>query len=117
MATRSRPSSRLRRLAGAFAVCVVWATVLSAQRGIPPPAPWMRDIAPDVGTNQDLQERRLFLIVIDDAAIQANVFAMKSVREVAKRTIDRFGPSDLAAVVFTRDNRNSQDFTADRARL
>jgi VWFA-related protein len=33
------------------------------------------------------------------------------------RRFDRLGPSDLAAVIFTRDNRNSQDFTADRARL
>jgi VWFA-related protein len=83
----------------------------------PPPTAWMRDVAPDVRTNDDLQERRLFLILIDDAAIQANPFAMKNVREVAKKFIDRFGPSDLAAVVFTRDNRNSQDFTSDRARL
>ncbi|MBA2304643.1 MAG: hypothetical protein H0W08_18700 [Acidobacteria bacterium] len=31
--------------------------------------------------------------------------------------IDRLGPADLAAVVFTRNNRSSQDYTIDRARL
>ena len=84
---------------------------------VPPSAPWMRDVAPDVGTNDAVQDRRLFLIVIDDATIQEHLGAQRNVREISKRVIDRLGPSDLAAVIFTRDNRNSQDFTADRARL
>ena len=42
---------------------------------------------------------------------------MKNVKEIGRQVIDRLGPSDLAAVIFTRDNRNSQDFTADHARL
>jgi VWFA-related protein len=83
----------------------------------PTSAPWMRDIAPDVGTNEAVQERRLFLILIDDATIQEDLRAQRNVRSIASRVIDRLGPSDLAAVIFTRDNRNSQDFTADRARL
>lgn len=83
----------------------------------PPSAPWMRDIAPDVGTNDAVQDRRLFLILIDDATIQADLHAQRNVRSIAARVIDRLGPSDLAAVIFTRDNRNSQDFTADRTRL
>jgi VWFA-related protein len=83
----------------------------------PPSAPWMREIAPDVGTNDVAQDRRLFLILIDDATIQADLAAQRNVRSIAARVIDRLGPSDLAAVIFTRDNRNSQDFTADRARL
>jgi VWFA-related protein len=88
---------------------------------IPVPAPpktaWLRDVAPDVRNNEDLRERRLFLILIDDAAIQGVALAMQNVKKVAKDFIDRLGPSDMAAVVFTRDNRNSQDFTVDRARL
>jgi VWFA-related protein len=83
----------------------------------PPSAPWMRDIAPDVGTNDAVHDRRLFLILIDDATIQEDLRAQRNVRSIASRVIDRLGPSDLAAVIFTRDNRNSQDFTADRARL
>jgi VWFA-related protein len=83
----------------------------------PPSAPWMRDIAPDVGTNDAVHDRRLFLILIDDATIQEDLRAQRNVRTIATRVIDRLGPSDLAAVIFTRDNRSSQDFTADRARL
>jgi VWFA-related protein len=83
----------------------------------PPKAAWIRDVASEVRTNADVRERRLFLIIIDDAAIEANVFGLKSTKEIATRVVNGLGPSDLAAVVFTRDNRNSQDFTADRARL
>ncbi|HYN06349.1 MAG TPA: VWA domain-containing protein [Vicinamibacterales bacterium] len=82
-----------------------------------PSAPWMRDVAPDVGTNDALQDRRLFLIIIDDATIQADLRAQQNIRTISTRMIDRLGPSDLAAVIFTRDNRHSQDFTADRSRL
>ena len=84
---------------------------------VPPKTAWLREVAPDVRNNEDLRERRLFLILIDDAAIQGVPLAMQNVKKVAKEFIDRLGPSDLAAVVFTRDNRNSQDFTVDRARL
>ncbi len=84
---------------------------------VPPKTAWLRDVAPDVRNNEDLRERRLFLILIDDAAIQGVPLAMQNVKKAAKDFIDRLGPSDLAAVVFTRDNRNSQDFTVDRARL
>jgi VWFA-related protein len=83
----------------------------------PPSAPWMRDVAPDVGTNESIQERRLFLIIIDDAMIQQDLRAQQNVRTISSQVIDRLGPSDLAAVIFTRDNRHSQDFTADRGRL
>ena len=84
---------------------------------VPPKTAWLRDVAPDVRNNEDLRERRIFLILIDDAAIQGVALAMQNVKRVARDFIDRLGPSDLAAVVFTRDNRNSQDFTRDRARL
>ena len=83
----------------------------------PPSAPWMRDVAPDVGTNDAIAERRLFLIIIDDAMIQHDQRAQQNVRTISSQMIDRLGPSDLAAVIFTRDNRHSQDFTADRGRL
>jgi VWFA-related protein len=83
----------------------------------PPAVEWMREVAPDVRTNEGIDERRLFLIIIDDAMIQADVAALANTREIGHKVIDRLGPSDLAAVVFTRDNRNSQDYTADRAAL
>jgi VWFA-related protein len=83
----------------------------------PPPTGWMRDVAPDVRGNDGVDERRLFLILLDDATIQGSPWAIKNLREIASKVVDRLGPSDLAAVVFTRDNRNSQDYTADRSRL
>ena len=83
----------------------------------PPPTEWMRNVAPDVRTNEGVEERRLFLILLDDAMIQADMRAMNNARDIARKVVDRLGPSDLAAVVFTLDNRNSQDYTSDRARL
>jgi VWFA-related protein len=77
----------------------------------------MRDVAPDVRTNARVEERRLFLILLDDSTIQGDPRAIKNVREIARKVIDELGPSDLAALVYTRDNRHSQDYTSDRARL
>ena len=77
----------------------------------------MRDVAPDVQANDGLHERRLFLILIDDAAISGGPSIARNVATIARGVIDKLGDSDMAAVVFTRDNRNSQDFTTDRARL
>ena len=82
-----------------------------------PTSAWMREVPKDVRTNQDIAERRLFVLIIDDAQLQANLFARRNLHETARRVIDGFGPSDLASVIFTLDNRNAQDFTSDRARL
>src|SRR5688500_78225 len=92
-------------------------TAVDVEDPEPPTAKWMLDVAPDVRSNEGIEDRRLFLLVIDDAMIQADPAAIQSTREVARKVIDRMGPSDLAAVIFTRDNRHSQDYTADRARL
>lgn len=83
----------------------------------PPATAWLRDVAPDVRSNAGLQDRRLFLLLLDDATLQSDLRAVRNMKDVARRVVERLGPSDLAAVVFTRDNRNSQDYTADRARL
>ena len=83
----------------------------------PPAAAWVRSVAPDVGTNDGVNERRLFLILFDDAAGQQSPLILKNAKDIGRRVVDSLGPADLAAVVFSRDNRNSQDFTGDRARL
>jgi hypothetical protein len=107
----------------------------------PPTAAWMRDAPIDVATN-DIKDRRLFLIVIDDANYAsfnapaeigspsigprrdrnspppASALTMiESLKSAARTFIAHLAPTDLAAVVFTGDNRRSQDFTTDRARL
>ena len=82
-----------------------------------PPSPWMREVPKDVRTNQDIGERRLFVIIVDDAQLQGNPLVLQNVHQTARKVIDGLGPSDLASVIFTLDNRNAQDFTSDRARL
>ncbi len=83
------------------------------------PAPatgWMRDVAPDVATNQH-KETRLFVIVMDDGLIPQDPFAIQSSKKIATSIIDKLGDDDLTAIVFTGDNRKTQDFTSDKAKL
>jgi VWFA-related protein len=85
---------------------------------IVPTTAWMRDVEPDIRRNDDLNERRLIVIVIDDAQIGSpNPRFASNVRAAARSIIDRLGPADLAAVIFTLDSRNMQEFTSDRTRL
>jgi VWFA-related protein len=81
-----------------------------------PRAAWMPRVTPDVTTN-DRQETRLFILVMDDATPELNVGALASAKKIAHSVIDKLGPADLMSVVFTRDNRHAQDFTADRRKL
>ena len=81
-----------------------------------PAAPWIRDVPPDVRTT-DLGEARLVAIVMDDAAMPGDLQMAQGAKKIGLRIIDGLGPADLAAVIFTRDNRHAQDFTTDRGRL
>jgi VWFA-related protein len=81
-----------------------------------PTADWMRDVAPDVKGN-DLTEPRLFVMVLDDALVGSSPFTINATKAIARGVIDRLGPKDLACIVFTGNNRNAQDFTADRTKL
>ena len=83
---------------------------------VAPRAAWMPRVTPDVTTNER-QEARLFVLVMDDATPELNVFALASAKKIARSVIDKLGPADLMSVVFTRDNRHAQDFTADRRKL
>jgi VWFA-related protein len=82
----------------------------------PPTAAWMRDIAPDLKTNA-LSEPRLFVIVMDDAQTPFDPYMVSSGKQIARAIVDNLSPSDLACVLFTKDNRGAQDFTSDRALL
>ncbi len=83
----------------------------------PASTPWMRTVSPDVRRNTDVVERRLIAIVMDDANIPFDVAMLKSAREIGRQVVEKLGPNDLGAVIFTRDNRNAQEFTNDKARL
>jgi VWFA-related protein len=83
----------------------------------PPPTPWMREVTPDVRRNDEHQDRRLTVIVMDDMTIPFDVAMIKSAKAIGQRLVDEMGAADVAAVIFTRSNREAQDFTGDRARL
>jgi VWFA-related protein len=76
----------------------------------PPPAVWMREVAPDVITNQIPREGRLVVILLDRTIRPED---MPAARRTAEAAVDQLGPVDLAAVVFTT-NTPPQNFTADR---
>jgi VWFA-related protein len=81
-----------------------------------PPASWSRTVVPDVRVN-DLGDGRLFAIVMDDATMPPDLRMADNARKIGRSVINRLGPADLAAVIFTIDSRRSVDFTNDRARL
>ena len=78
--------------------------------------PWMRDVPFDVRSNADLDDRRLVVILMDDSG-NPNPQVDKSVKSIARSTIARLGPKDLACIVFPQGERDAADFTSDRARL
>jgi VWFA-related protein len=77
---------------------------------------WQRDIAPDVRNNLAAADR-LIVMVLDDAQVRSGPQQTKAVKDLARGVVDRLGPGDLVAIVFTRDNRGAQPFTNDRRRL
>jgi VWFA-related protein len=82
----------------------------------PAPAVWMTEVSPDVASNH-LREQRLVVIVMDDATIPFDQRAIRNAKRIGLDIVNRLGPADVAAVVFTQNNRRPQDFTRDRARL
>ena len=94
--------------------------VSAAEINVPEPvetsATWMREVAPDVKANLASSDR-LIVLVLDDAQVRMQPAMNQAVKEIGRRIIDRLGPSDLASVVFTRNNSGAQPFTSDRSRL
>jgi VWFA-related protein len=82
-----------------------------------PASSWAAGFEPDVVRNDDAQEGRLWVIVLDDATIPPSPLFVSNAKLIARQILDRMGPADRAAIVFTRDSKNGQDFTASRRRL
>ena len=80
------------------------------------PAAWLRDVPPDVRSNE-LSEGRLFAILMDDATMPPDLQIASNARRIGRGIISKMGPGDLAAVIFVTDVRRSVDFTNDRGRL
>jgi hypothetical protein len=73
-------------------------------------------VASDVATNT-IEDPRLVVILIDDALLPDEPWEITQTKKIGRRIVDELGPADLAAVVFSCDNRAPQDFTVDRAKL
>ncbi len=85
----------------------------------PAGASWLRDVAPDVATN-DHPPGRVVAILIDDYTIaeaRLDASQIQTARQTALAVIDTLGPDDRAAVLFTDDRHSAQTFTTDRRRL
>ena len=95
---------------------IVSAVEINVPEPLETPATWMREVAPDVKANLASSDR-LIVLVLDDAQVRMQPAMNQAVKEIGRRIIDRLGPADLASVVFTRDNKAAQPFTADRSRL
>src|SRR5262245_19298018 len=80
------------------------------------PASWMREIAPDIVSNTATPDR-IVVIVLDDFMVARDPADMNAVRRLGHGLIDELGPADVAAVVYTLNHENGQDFTNDRERL
>ena len=82
----------------------------------PGEAAWVRSAPPDVVTNK-VEDRRLFMIIIDDAVMRPDPRAIARAKAIARDVVSRLTPDDQAAVVFTQRSGKAQPFTANRARL
>jgi VWFA-related protein len=80
-------------------------------------ARWVRDVGPDVVSNDVRPEGRLVVIMFDWSIRFEDAELAK---RIARAAVDQLGPDDLAAVVFSSafaNNGTPQNFTADRGRL
>jgi VWFA-related protein len=80
-------------------------------------APWVRDVSPDVITNDVRPEGRLVVIMLDWSIRFED---QRLARRIAVAAVDQLGPGDLAAVVFSSPSATAgtpQNFTSDHARL
>jgi VWFA-related protein len=95
---------------------VAFAAVDAPEAAPPPPVAWVRDVVPDVQTN-DFPDGRLFVLLLDDAMIPGEPQMIKSAKAIGQRVIDRLGPTDRMAVVFSVGSRGNQDFTGEHTKL
>ena len=69
-------------------------------------------------SNDQPQDGRVILIVLDDGLVNLSAARMVQVKSIARRAVERLGPSDLAAVVTTSGRRGGQaEFTTEKWRL
>jgi len=79
-------------------------------------AAWVKSAPVDVAVN-NVEEQRLLVLVIDDATLPNDPAMVRTAKMAARAFVEKLGPTDRTAIVFTRDNRHAQDFTYDKGRL
>ena len=91
---------------------------------------WTDEVSRDVGSN-DLDNARLFVLIIDDAfgmgAMNAvskaapampDPWAIREMKKTAEAFVEMLGPRDMAGVVYTgTTKKHAQNLTTDRAKL
>ena len=71
-----------------------------------------------LASNDQADEGRILLIVMDDYHVSFDAGRVAASRTIARRVVERMGPSDQAAVIVTSGQKNAQaEFTSDRSRL
>jgi VWFA-related protein len=71
-----------------------------------------------LASNDQAEDGRVMLIVMDDYHVSFDAGRAASSRAIARKLVERMGPSDLAAVVSTSGRQNAQaEFTSDKAKL
>jgi VWFA-related protein len=70
------------------------------------------------GSNEQPEDGRVILVVLDDYHVSFDGGRIAAVRSVVRRLIERLGPSDQVAIIATSGRQSMQaEFTADKARL
>jgi VWFA-related protein len=70
------------------------------------------------GSNADADDGRLILIVLDDIQVGFTAGRIATVKSIARRTVERLGPADLAGVLTTSGRLGGQaEFTTDKSLL
>ena len=89
-----------------------------------PPAPADATIPPadlsgtSIRSNDQPEDGRVLLIVLDDYHVRFDAGYAKRTRTIARRLVERLGPSDQVAVIATSGRAiNQAEFTDDKARL
>ena len=68
-------------------------------------------------SNDQPQDGRVVLIILDDGLVSLSAARMATVKSIGRRAVERLGPSDLAAVVTTSGRPGAQEFTTEKWRL
>jgi len=111
--TGLKPGDFVLKEDGRVKPIAAFSTVTLPARPPEPAAPWIDETAPDVVTNLTPKEGRLVVILLDQSIQNSTI---PEARRTAHAAVDRLGPGDLAAVVYTSVGV-PQNFTADRRLL